>query len=1505
MACGLLALVSAFDLGLLDEAKCMELINKMVCTIEKLPKWNGHLYNWYNTLTLEPLIPRYISTVDSGNFVSYLYILKEFVKTRDKQYNLEKRIDIIINNTNFKLLFDDKKRIFSIGFNIEENKLTNSYYDLLASEARGASLVAIAKHDIPSKHWNSLSRTLTSLNGYKGLISWSGTAFEYLMPTINIKSYEGSLLDESCRFMIMSQKIYAKKLGTPWGISEAAFSLKDLNNNYQYKAFGIPWLGLKRGLEEDIVISPYSVFLSLMYDPLGSIKNIKELEKEGMFGKYGFYESIDYTTSRLKPNEKNRIVKTYMAHHQGLILLAINNYINKNVMVKRFGNNPEIEAMDILLQERMPKKAIVTKEKKEKIEKMKMKDYQNYVETVFNKVEYGLEKINVISNGEYTICTLTDGRGFSKYKNVLINRFKETADYRQGNFFYVKNLNTNKVISTNLDYNENGKIVFAPDATKIWKKAQNLELKTINTVAPDEAVEIKRLEIKNNGEKEETLEVINYFEPVICTPTQDYSHPAFNNLFLTYEQEDTKEIIVKRKKRGANEETVYLGVTLFTESNTIGNLEFEIDKEKFFGQGNIGIPNMIIENKPFSNSLNLVTENILAIKKTIKIMPKQKAQIDLIMCISEQKEMVQSLLKKYASINETNKIFELSRAKTEAENIYLGLKGTDIDKYKKMLNLLLFSNPMKKLNSVLPQKVFSQSDLWKFGISGDLPILLVKIKDLDEKYIVIDVLKAYEFYRNKNIIIELVFLNEEVNSYENEVENELNNLIQNKQMMHLKNCFGGIFVINKNEISNIDINFLEFRANLIIDGKKGSINSQLRDLEEEYSKKLTNKEKSLINIDNTVETISEDYSKYSYFNEYGGFLENGSEYKFKITNNKKLPTVWSMVLANSNFGTIVTQNLGGFTWAKNSRLNRITAWNNMASQDTPSEIIYLEDVENKKSWTLSCNLSKNMEYHITYGFGYVCLKSMKDEILQELTTFVPLNESIKINLLKLKNTSNKQKNLKVYYYIKPVLGEDESKTSGYINVSKNENAIIATNMYKSEIKDQEVYILSSEKIEKYTGDKEEFIGENNLQNPQKILNNNNGLFSKSCIAMETNITIEPFETKEIVLNLGSKKINSKLPLEYKEIKTCQEELTKTKKYWNELLNKIHVNTPIESINILLNGWAEYQSITSRLWAKSGYYQSGGAVGFRDQLQDTLGLKYLDIGFMKKQIITAAKHQFLEGDVEHWWHEETGMGIRTRFSDDLLWLPYITCEYIDFSGDYKILDEEICYLKGDYLEEEIDEKYDKYEESEIKEPLYNHCIRAIEKSLQFGENGLPKIGSGDWNDGMNTVGNKKKGESVWLGFFLYAVLDRFIKICKEKEDNNLAEKYENVKQKLKSALNEKGWDGRWFKRAYTDDGMPIGSMENDECRIDSISQSWGVISGAAENVKQYMSMESVENMLIDKENGLIKLLDPPFENSKIEPRIYKSIFARGKRKWRTIYTCSHVGNFSFCKIRAWR
>lgn len=1506
IALGLLAIISAYDLKYIDLEATITKLEITLGVISKLPKWNGHLYNWYNTKTLEPLIPRYISTVDSGNFIGFLYTVKQFLKEKEfTQYKdrvkyLIDEIDRIIDSTDFSVLYDEEKMLLSIGFNIEENKLTDTYYDLLASEARQASFVAIAKRDIPEKHWTSLSRTLTEMNNYKGLISWSGTAFEYLMPHINIAKYPGSLIDESCKFMIKSQQEYTNKLGIPWGISEAAFNMKDLNNNYQYKAFGIPWLGLKRGLADEMVVSTYGSMLAINDYPREVLANIKKLEAQEMLGKYGFYESIDYTPERLNKTSKNVPVKTYMAHHQGLILLSINNLFNDNILQKRFMSNPEIKAIDVLLQERMPENMLITKEKKEKIEKIKYTGYDNYEENVYTKINENLVPANVISNENYSVIMNAKGEGYSTYKNITINRFKETNDKKGGIYFYIKNIRTKKIWKANVDGFTNKpdkySISFAPDRNKLIRNDENIETIQDIVVAQSTGTEIRKITLKNNSNIEETIEISSIFEPILSTKEQDYSHRAFNNLGLAYEYiEDKEAILIKRNKR-ENEEEIYVGTYFYTEAeNTVGEVEYEVN-------GNT-VDKYVENSIPFSKKMTRQVEPVIAFRRTIKIPKNEKVCLNFVITASENKDEVLENLEYYLNEENINREYELSRVRVEEEAKYLRVNSDNLKDYQRMLPYIIFQNPMKRLyTNKLSTNKHSQEEFWKYGISGDLPIVLLRIKNIDNISVIREILKAYEFFRTRNIKFDLIILDEEKNSYEKYLREAIFKEVANTQLSYLLNS--GIFIIDDKE----DLELFLLRANFIIEANKGSIKNVLNELEEDFSYSIKNiagdKKENIIKPE--FENINNYFNikNLKYYNEYGGFSEDGKEYRIKQNINNPIPTVWSHVMANEKFGTLVTNNMGGFTWSKNSRLNRITAWSNNGITDEPSEIIYIKDKDLSESWSIGKNPKPDEnEYSVIYGFGYAKYYHSSCGITQEVEVFVPTKDSVKVNILNLKNTTQDKKNLSLVYYIKPVLGEDEIKSNGYINLefNKNANLISAENLYGNGV-GKIVFVSCSEPINSYTGNKISFIGNGNIGAPEGLekisLTNENSLGNNSCIAIQIDVTISPYENKEISLIIGEEEKSLEVQdvaYKYSDIKKCKKELLEVKEYWKQKISNIQVKTPSESMDIMLNGWLLYQTIACRLWGKSAFYQSGGAIGFRDQLQDTLGLKYIEPEITRKQILKQCAHQFIEGDVEHWWHEESCRGIRTRFSDDLLWLPYAVAEYVKATSDLGILKEEVEYINGNLLKEGENEIYDIHLPSDIKESVFKHCIRAIEKSLNFGENGLPKIGSGDWNDGFSKVGIQGKGESVWLGFFLYTILDRFIELMNNMQDEDVKDKiqkYEETKQELKKALNTAGWDGRWYKRAFMDDGNVLGTIENEECRIDSIAQSWSVISNAGDNDKKYISMESLENHLVDKETGIIKLLDPPFEKSNLEPG-YIKMYLPGVRENGGQYTHAAV------------
>lgn len=798
-----------------------------------------------------------------------------------------------------------------------------------------------------------------------------------------------------------------------------------------------------------------------------------------------------------------------------------------------------------------------------------------------------------------------------------------------------------------------------------------------------------------------------------------------------------------------------LACNLFVENGESQELEYEIDLAKAKRE--------IKNGHPFSKEIGLVTSPCVALKRKTKIKPEEEITLNLVISVSENMEEVKENLKYYSMQENVRREFSISRAKAEEEARYLSMNSKSLRTVQKLLPYIMYQNPMKSMYLYeLPKKEYKQSDFWKYGISGDLPIILVLIKSVNDVYVVKEMLKAHEYLRAKGIKTDLVILDYEKNVYEQYVKEQIVQEILNMQIGYLQNISGGIFLLNRNEIQDEDL--FKLKACITIPASKGNVEDVIIDMEEEYKSRIKNigTEKTSVKAIPEFEKIRPniDFTKLKYYNDYGGFTEDGREYVIRINKVENVPAPWSNVLANKNFGTVVTSNMGGYTWSKNSRLNRITSWINQTENDVPSEIIYLKDMDYGRTWSLNAKpMPDDEDYYITYGFGYAKYFHASLGIIQEDEVFVPVQNNVKINILKLKNLTPEKRKLKLIYYIKPVLGEDETKTDGYIDLRFADNAIYAKNIYGEGLS-KTVYISTSERITSFTGNKREFIGNRDLSQPEAMdkveLSGENSLGHEGCIAIQMEIELDAYEDRRIVLSLGeedNKEEAEKIALKYHDIENADEELKRVKEYWNSLLRKVQVKTPVESVDFMLNGWAMYQTIASRLYARSGYYQSGGAFGFRDQLQDALSTKFLQSDMLKEQILKHSMHQFEEGDVEHWWHDETKRGIRTRFSDDLLWLVYSVCEYIEFTGDYSILNEETPYIKGNLLNINEDEKYDLYVQSEKQGTIYEHCIKAIEKSLDFGENGLPKIGSGDWNDGLSTVGNKGKRRKCMDGIFL--------------------------------------------------------------------------------------------------------------------------------------------------------
>jgi len=1669
---GLLATLTARDFGYIGTREMMDLIEKAVSTIERLEKWNGHLYNWYDTHSLKPLRPGYISTVDSGNLLGYLITLRQGLKEylhspfvdirftsgiRDTLYcagkeglaayelttsihtlavkepvdlilwnqtlnelingstfdnikkvvwkskldrmlrmfkkeiteympginlleriprdlleknsheeitcNVDKLIGILKKNVNledvpnvyrvavdctislidiiqrigkeeeqrsdgltwlnelekaltkaietteqfikrykalierinvlsetmiFIPLYDKKKQLFSIGYNVEENKLSNSYYDLLASEARQTSYICIARGEIPPTHWFKMGRSLTVVDGYKGLISWTGTMFEYLMPHLIMKSYKNTLLDETYSFVIKSQKKYGRQRNMPWGTSESGFNSVDMNLDYQYKAIGVPWLGLKRGLIEDAVAAPYATFLALLVDPEGAIENIKYLMAEGLEGPYGFYEAADYTPERLPYETKRSIVKSFMAHHQGMSLLALNNYLNKNILQNRFHADPAIHAARILLQEKVPLNIIFTKENKEKV--VPFKDTitnDNNVSRIFYQPDPVLPKAHILSNGNYSIMITDRGTGYSKTKMLAVTRWRADSTLDPyGMFFYLRNVESNSIWSaTYAPFNkipDKYEVVFTADKATFSRVDGQIGTTTEVVVASGDNAEIRRVSMKNNSDKACVLEVTSYFEVVLAPQAADVAHPAFSNLFVETEFQSAKNcIIANRRPRSETDKSMWIANAAIMEGEILGDVQFETDRMQLIGRGyNRKSPVVMERGKPLSNTVGPVLDPVMSLRIKVKIEPGKTARISFVTAVSESNELLLSLIDKYATPDAVEGAFHLALARSQVETKYLNLEVSDIELYQDMISDILFISPIRRMNQdLILENRKGQSSLWRYGISGDWPIVLVISNKINQVQIINEVLNAHEYWQLMDLKVDLVIMSEEGYNYILPLYQLISDIVSSSQAHNILKKPGNVFIFDKNKIPEEDVSLFYEAARVILKGDGRTMSEQMNI---EQSNTLPLKKQFILQEAVYVLPVAND-PELIYFNGLGGFSSDGSEYIIHLKKGQNTPAPWVNVIANPKFGFIVSEAGSGYTWCENSRENKITPWSNDAVLDSPGEVIYIGDGDTGQLWTMTALPIREEEpYIIRHGFGYSVFEHTSHGIKQRLTQYVPINESLKVNFISLKNISERKRQLTLTYYVQPILGVSDQVTALHIKTSFSESgAFLMENPYNEEFAGRISFIDASLSERSVTSDRKEFFGSGDICSPEclsrEALSGTMGTGFDPCGAIQVKVILEPNESKEIVFLLGMNEqlqAVNEITQKYRIIKNARESLIGVKNFWKDKMEVVKVSTPTVSMNLMLDGWLQYQVISCRIWARSGFYQAGGAFGFRDQLQDSLSIAHIWPEITRAQILLHARHQFTQGDVQHWWHEPQGKGTRTHISDDLLWLPYVTAEYIRITGDYEILEENLPFLEDSVLAESEDERYGSPNVSSVTSSLFDHCVRAIDISLKFGEHGLPLMGTGDWNDGMNNVGNRGLGESVWLGWFLASVLEMISPLCIKMGDDTRAEKYSAVRSKIAESLEENAWDGNWYRRAYFDNGRPLGSVQNNDCQIDSIAQTWSVISGAGNPQRTVQAMDSLDDYLINREDGIIKLLTPPFDEGGMEPGYIK-------------------------------
>ena len=1424
----LTSVVAAHELKFINKSETINYLENILKSIDSLEKWNGHLYNWYNIKNREVMFPRFVSTVDSGNLVSSLIIVKEFLE-KNKEEQLEKLCNKLIKNTNFKKLYT-KKDVFSIGFSEEEGKLSIYNYNKFASESRLTSFIAICKGDVPSRHWFCLDKSLTTSNYRKGLISWNGTSFEYYMPFLYMKNYPNTLLDESYSFAHFCQKNYIdginKKL--PWGISEAAYNELDNSENYKYMSFSVPALKAKEEKEPRIVISPYSSLMVMTLYPKDVYENIIKLKQLNMMFKYGFYESYDY--------ENRGVVRACFAHHQGMILMGITNYLKDNVMQEYFHENVEIKTFDILLKEKVQVKANVD---------MKMTKYKKYnyqkeiIENDIRSFNYisDMPEVSILSNRKYTLLMNDRGTSFSRYRTLQLNRYRKITEQDYGMFLYIKDISNNKVWSnTYAPINQKPdkyEVVFASDKIKYIRRDGNITTKTEIIVTRDNHSEIRKYTFTNDSDDFKVLELTTYTEPILSENIADVSHKVFNNMFLESEYDDKLNTLTMMRKNRENNSKCYMVNRLLIEQ-PVDSYSYETDRFNFIGRNHTATDPIALNNK-LSNKAGTNLEPIMSIRNRIEIAPNDSVEVYFICGFGRSKEQIKDIINKYNNKKSIDKAFQLSNLMNNVMTKKMNLIGEEMRTYNTMLNYLYQTTKIavnEERRDSLRKNALAQNGLWKFGVSGDRPIILVNIRDISDLSFVFEILKAFEYFKNKSIFVDIIIINSENSQYakiiKKEIDDELYRIYTVNNFYHTP---GIVTVIPVENITREEKSLLKVVPRLIFDIKEHkSLKDEVESLQR--NNRINDYKKS--GLENNLEIISDEKLKFN--NEYGGFENNGKEYEI-ITRNT--PTPWSNIIANKNFGTIVTNNGCGYTYGYNSGEFKITSWTN-------------EMIINDKSEGIKINDKVFDPTKCIHGFGYSILESETEELKHTLTEFVAKDDNVKIYILKLKNKQKKKQNMNISFWINPTFGNFEEKTSRHIltEFMGNDNYLKMRNVYSIDYSDVNVFMSSSEKINSATIDK---------------------ILIKD---INISIALEKEEEKEIVFTLGcSKEEDKNLTLinKYNNLFNAKEELKSVKNNWNNTLSTIKVKTPDDSLNYVLNGWYLYQTLSSRLMARAGFYQVSGAFGYRDQLQDSMNICDIDPAYTRKQILINAKHQFVEGDVLHWWHDKNSFGLRSRYKDDYLWLVYVTLHYLRITEDKSILSEEIPFVVGENLTNHENERGMIFSYSNDKKTLLEHLNLSLKIAMtSLGSHGLPLMGGGDWNDGMNKVGIKGAGESVWLGFFLYDIINKFIDMLKKYYKDIDIDVYKKFNAKLKENLNESAWDKDYYLRAYFDNGDKLGSYENEECKIDLISQSFAILSDVILENRISSVINSVEQNLVDKDNKIIKLLDPAFSNSLNNP-----------------------------------
>ncbi len=1461
----LTAVVSAAELGFITRDEAVRRLEHIVDTVGQLEKWNGHLFNWYHVKTLKALPNFFISTCDSGNFVACLYVVRGWLEKNSglsgTAGSLSTKVQRLIDQTDFTKLYNPELDVFSIGYDSGSHCLLPYHYNNFASEARLTSFLTIAQGDAPYKHWFCLDKTLVQYKGYKGVASWYGTLFEYFMPLIFLPTYKHTLMDETYSFAIRAQKafIHNAAKGMPWGISETAYNELDDAQNYKYHAFGVPYLKFQNTTPDRIVISPYSSLLTIGIDDRAVYDNMQAFKRLNMYDAFGFFESYD--------EEDHVPVRAHYAHHQGMILASLANYLCDHCLQQCFMQEPAMRSMETLLKEKAQVKPYidlkVTKYKRYQYSKMQTESDARDYDGIANVPEIG-----VVSNGQYTVLLNDRGSGFSRYKNILINRYRKISADHYGTYLFIRNLKTDRLWCNTyapLDVMPDGyRVSFASDKIRFLRSDSGIETCTDITVLKDHYAEIRRITFTNSTNDDVDLELTSYSEVVLSPRGEDENHRVFNSMKILSEYDAEHEALLfsRPAQNGVRHFAMHRLWVCDTENgeHRVDNLvEYETSRLKFLGRGgSLSHADIIESRRTLTGTVGTTLDPIMSMRRRLHIAAGKQVEAYIITGFAKSREQLLQLTEQFQSAADVNYAFETASVFNNMRTSMSTLKGVHMRLYNSISKYIGQTATLGNLRQgLLAQNKLSQSGLWRFGISGDYAIVLMEVDSMAKSGFAKEMLRAFEYYKVHGLVLDLVIINDAEGEDYDSLTRFIRNMADTEHLWSTHQEVGKVFVLNGADVSNDERILLRTVARLNFNTRDGlTIEQQLERLEavnQIYQDKI---EYPVLKPSVRFRV----WSSLKFYNQYGGFDNDGRDY---VVTNTNTPMPWVNVISNQRFGCVVSSTMAGFTFAYNAQQFKLTGWSNDIVRDNASEMLLI----NKRQFIPAT---------ARHSQGWSAFDADYDDLKVNVRVFVSVDRMEKYYQIRLENKLDTPQEVQLDMVYKLVLGVTEERTARYLYSEWDEaaNTLRVRNVYHPIYHDKVLLLSATEPLTDISL---------NYPNRKRL-----GL----------NVPLPAGGEKEFafVISVESGMMNDELAdasnhatftTPHPSLEEINAEFDRVVSYWDDKLTSIQVDTPDLSFNYMLNRWYLYQVYSSRLFARAGFYQVGGATGFRDQLQDVMSVLYSDPDYARRQILDHAAHQFAEGDVLHWWHESMRLGARTTFSDDYLWLVFVTHQYVRVTGDTAILNEQVPFCQADRLapgeaergvnytlpERNSDSRYTASDSRFEYATLYEHLRRAINRSMsRIGAHGLPLMGCGDWNDGMSTVGVEGRGESVWVAFFLADLLPKMEWLTQQMPGADLSycEELTSFRTRLVDNLQRSAWDGAWFLRAYYDNGDPMGSRNNTECQIDLISQAWSILTDVATPEQKESVMRETDRRLVNREHEIIQLLTPAFRDSQPSP-----------------------------------